>query len=437
VPKQELEFLGMLVNSKTMTMSLAQEKVDKIRAKCQSIVKLSEVTVRQVAEVIGTLSATAMAVLPAPLHYRHLQMTKTKGLMGAKSYEEKIFLTVASKEELRWWILHLQNANGKSIISPGPDMIMETDACLTGWGATCNGRNIQGQWNAEERLEPINALEMRAVFLALKGLLNNEKNRHIHIRSNNVTTVSHINKMGGTRSVRLVEITKLLWGHCLQNGLTITAEYLPGKNNVLADRLSRETTDSSDWKLDPVVFAELNKRFGPFTVDLFASRTNRQLQAYFSWKLDPDAQAIDAYLQPWGEHLGYAFPPFCMISRCLAKVRKDVAEMVIIMPTWNTQPWYASLLDMVCEKPILLPQSKSLLQSPAGENHPLIETKALTLAAWRISGNTNATKAFLDKQPNLLHTPGVQVPRLLTVAPGENGIAGVRNSSLIQFGPLW
>jgi len=63
-----------------------------------------------------------------------------------------------------------------------------------------------------------------------------------------------------------------------------------------------------------VVFAELNKRFGPFTVDLFASRTNRQLQGYFSWKLDQDAQAIDVYLQPWGEHRGYAFPPFCMIS---------------------------------------------------------------------------------------------------------------------------
>ena len=34
----------------------------------------------------------------------------------------------------------------------------------------------------------------------------------------------------------------------------------------------------------------------------------------------------------------YAFPPFCLIGRCLARVQQDSAEMVLVTPVWQTQP---------------------------------------------------------------------------------------------------
>ena len=94
--------------------------------------------------------------------------TLTEQLMKSKSYDSQVELSVECKEELRWWLLHLQHVNGKAIISSNPDLIIETDASLQGWGATDGFRSVKGHWTETESKDPINALEMRPVGLALK-----------------------------------------------------------------------------------------------------------------------------------------------------------------------------------------------------------------------------------------------------------------------------
>ena len=143
------------------------------------------------------------------------------------------------------------------MITP-PDLIMESDASLKGWGATCRGQTIQGHWTLEEQKDQINALELRAIFLAIKGLLGQETDLHLLVKADNKTAVAHINKMGGTHSPKLVGIAKTLWEFCLERRILLTAEYLPGTLNVTADRLSREVPESSDWQLDLVMFRDLN-----------------------------------------------------------------------------------------------------------------------------------------------------------------------------------
>ena len=65
-----------------------------------------------------------------------------------------------------------------------------------------------------------------------------------------------------------------------------------------------------------------------------------------------------------GKLVGYAFPPFAMIDRCLAKVAQDQATLVVSTPTWNTQPWFLRLLSMAIANPILLPPQQDMLSSP-------------------------------------------------------------------------
>ena len=59
------------------------------------------------------------------------------------------------------------------------------------------------------------------------------------ISTDNTTVVSYINKQGGTHSPDLcVQVWKiLLW--CLKHHIVIRVRHIPGKFNVLADRLSR------------------------------------------------------------------------------------------------------------------------------------------------------------------------------------------------------
>ena len=50
-------------------------------------------------------------------------------------------------------------------------------------------------------------------------------------------------------------------------------------------------------------------------------------------------------LQNWTKKQLYAFP---LISDLLQKVRVNQTEkMVLAIPTWQTQPWYLQLLEML------------------------------------------------------------------------------------------
>ena len=72
-PCQILQFLGVEINSKEMSVSLPQEKKDKIVSQCQGILKEKSFSIVELTQVLGRLSSTAIAVLAAPLQYREIQ----------------------------------------------------------------------------------------------------------------------------------------------------------------------------------------------------------------------------------------------------------------------------------------------------------------------------------------------------------------------------
>ena len=99
---------------------------------------------------------------------------------------------------------------------------------------------------------------------------------------------------------------------------------------MVADAESRQRFEPSDWKLHKGVFDQLQKVWGPYNVDLFAAQHNRQLPRYFSFKPDPEAEAVDALAQCWSDLKTYAFPPFALIGRYLRKLeREQVKELVL------------------------------------------------------------------------------------------------------------
>jgi len=75
-----------------------------------------------------------MAVLPAPLCYQNLQRLKNQAFLRSQSFEAEVKLDQGPKEELQWWIQELQKWNGCPILSPTPDVIVETDDSLLRWG---------------------------------------------------------------------------------------------------------------------------------------------------------------------------------------------------------------------------------------------------------------------------------------------------------------
>ncbi len=293
-PTQTLEFLGFLVNTQDMTLVLPQGKVTAIKHLCTQIMSLKEVTVRDIARLIGKLTASIQAIFPAPLHYRQLQSLKNKALQSKGTYDTLVSLNQACREELQWWLAHLDAWNGRAILTPPPDLVIETDASKQGWGAACMDMRTGGLWSQNERLLHINCLELLAGAFAVKCFAKNRICLHIRLRMDNTTAIAYINKLGGTRSLVLSNLVADLWTWALNKGMILSTEHLPGKWNIRADMESRHYHDSSDWRLDPSLFLALMKIRGPCQIDLFANRLNAQLPEFFSWKPDPQGLASDA-----------------------------------------------------------------------------------------------------------------------------------------------
>ena len=320
-PTQELEFLGFVLNSLKMTISLPSHKLHSLRRLAKQMRSQERTTVQELARILGTMIAAHPAILPAPLHYRNLEVAKTKALKEGCSYDSQVSVNSDMRLDLTWWVDNANHHNGRPLQITHWDCTIESDASTVGWGASCQGRNTGGPWTPQEKSFHINYLKLLAAFLALKSFARQETSISILLRLDNVTAIAFLNRMGGTHSQSLSRLAVQIWDWCIERNITIHAEHLPGKQNVRADWESRHMTDSSDWQLHRDIFLQLQESFGPFTVDLFASRTNTQLPTYCSWKPDPAAPTVDALSISWENHHPYMFPPFALISRCLNKLR--------------------------------------------------------------------------------------------------------------------
>ena len=135
VPTQEIEFLGLLVNSKNLTLILPGEKLRKIRKRYKQLLEISDLLIRELSKFLGFLLISSIqATFPAPLHFRNLHRLKNQAMTAHQSYEAMISLDQAAREEVIWWRDHLQAWNGKALFQKPVDLLIETDACRKGWG---------------------------------------------------------------------------------------------------------------------------------------------------------------------------------------------------------------------------------------------------------------------------------------------------------------
>ena len=378
-PTQIITFLGFIINTIDMTVTLTLEKKKKIKSLGLGLLQSKNITIRMLSSFIGNLTASFEAVPEGRLYYRHLEWCKSLSLeLNNRNFDAPCFLSVQGREEITWWVENVENSFAYIQDIPDVEKTIYTDASKHlggGWGASDEVHGeINGRWSMEEQELNINCLELKAIKLALKSFvpLYNQC-RHIRVMSDNTTAIAYINKKGGTHCMILNDLAVSIWEYCLDKGIHISAAHIPGKHNVLADIASREFRDAAEWKLCPEIFSRLVHKFGMPDIDLFASRLNHQLPTYVSWQPDPDSSYIDAFQMSWKGKFIYAFPPFSMIWPLLSKMRRDrVEKAIIVVPVWPTQSWYTSLLKMKVQDTTIIRISSSKLSLPGTmTRHPM------------------------------------------------------------------
>eukprot|EP00873_Tetraselmis_striata_P007668 jgi/Tetstr1/427932/TSEL_018007.t1 len=113
-----------------------------------------------------------------------------------------------------------------------------------------------------------------------------------------------------------------LWCLLDSHGIHMRARHIRSAANIWADRQSRHL-DSDDWQLDPLMFAELESRFGPHSIDRFASALNTLLPRYNAAWLDPTCKAVDSLHLPdahWRHENKWCNAPWPMLPDLVQKM---------------------------------------------------------------------------------------------------------------------
>jgi hypothetical protein len=435
-PTQQLTLLGFTLNSLTMTISLTPLRAQKLVSACSMLLQRENPSIRTVAQVIGLMVASFPAIPHAQLFYRALERDKTKALRQKKGdFEATMSYSPDAKADLHWWVSNAPTA-AKHVLMPSPNLTIQSDASMLGWGAHCNTKHAGGQWSIAEATYHINYLETTAAFFALQAFCKQMSNIHVRLELDNTTAVSYINNMGGNKSNDCNKAVRQLWLWCIEHTIWVSAVHIPGIENTEADRHSRVFDEHTEWALNDSIFSQICEKFFTPAIDLFASRLNHKVARYVSWHPDPGASAVDAFTQNWANQLFYAFPPFSLITRMLQKVREDQAEGIVIVPLWSTQAWYPVLMTMLVRKPCLLPKGPQLLylNHQPTKRHSL--HKKLQLLACHLSGNPSKSKEFQTKLPALSQTHGVWEQNDSIKLALRNGKSSVVNKKLIRFDQL-
>eukprot|EP00873_Tetraselmis_striata_P010603 jgi/Tetstr1/430867/TSEL_002009.t1 len=235
-------------------------------------------------------------------------------VVGSK-WGGRVRMTHQLRRDLQWWTAVPTRANGRPIHRHVETAYMHCDSSGYGWGAVPNGRlEARGFWEAADERQHITWKELKAVRLAVESFPPHLAGRRVLLHEDNQAVCSVLAGLASRFPAMMAELRKR-WYLLDSNGVHIRARYIRSAANVWADRLSRHL-DSDDWKLDPVLFAELEAMWGAHSVDRFASALNAMLPRYNAAWLDPGCEAVDSlHLSDaeWRRENNYCNPPWPLL----------------------------------------------------------------------------------------------------------------------------
>ena len=155
-PSQEIVFLGLMILTTAMQVSLPKEKVTWIQQEARLMPSKTEVSVQKLAAFVGMTTAPKQAVRVAPLFHCHLQALINRVVPLAssleevkQSYHQMVEISREASQEIVWWMQELQKYNKAPLLVDPPNLVIESDASGLGWGATLKGQEL----TQENRLE--------------------------------------------------------------------------------------------------------------------------------------------------------------------------------------------------------------------------------------------------------------------------------------------
>lgn len=262
-PSQQLEFLGIMLDSVSCTTSCPPARLSELLALLTTSANHQpRRSVRSVLSLVGKLSFASAVLHGARPFFRSLL-----DLVRGKPIHHHISLNAECRSDMRYWLRYLSTWNGRCTWVTGQPTIIATDASLSGFGthivlspAAASlphhlpvGAALSGAWCVTDRPlvadhRDIQYAELFAVVVAAAAVASSLSGTSIVFLVDNAAGVAIINRQS-TRSPALLTLLRALYATSTEYNIHIRARHIAGVHNTVADRFSRLLAPSASSSL--------------------------------------------------------------------------------------------------------------------------------------------------------------------------------------------
>ena len=253
-----IEFLGLLINGHTRTISIPQEKVNKALSLVRQVIHRKKVTVKFIQRLTGTLNFLNKAIVPGRmftrLMYGKLRIKDKEGNPLKQYHHVNLGSTVL--KDCAIWEAFLNNADSKQLCRPFVDfdkskkgtktLEFYTDSSLNvryGYGGVFNNRWIIGKWGEHFIRTQRPSIQFLELYALVAGIItwsneNQLKNARVEIYCDNQPVQGMVNTLT-TGCEQCMKLIRILMVDNMRSNRRVFVKYIKSKDNELADALSR------------------------------------------------------------------------------------------------------------------------------------------------------------------------------------------------------
>eukprot|EP00873_Tetraselmis_striata_P004519 jgi/Tetstr1/424783/TSEL_001480.t1 len=395
-PSTRCEFVGVLIDTVRGTVAVSAARCGKLRARADALlteVDVAGTTARgALASFIGKVQWTCPVVLPGQAHLVGLYRARDCLVSAASTNPidswdpaEPCCVDPAARADLLWWRDTL--TAGASRMTPSPSdpiqplarsyrrvpafpglwskamiprlpgdpqlpldgsagfEVITSDA--SGWagGVWWGDVRLHYAFTPEQLQQWSTSANLRELFMVpwtISQIGARLAGSNVLFRLDNTSSVGAVNK-GASPHPDSLELLLWLLELLERFDIALIARHIPGRQNTLADSLSRlrGAIDDQDWRLLSDIFRALEAACGPFDVDACADPLGRNSFCPAFWS------AIDSCLaHDWAGRRVYCNPPFAAMRdvlrhfwACYATAPSTTAG-TFVLPVWAAAPWW-------------------------------------------------------------------------------------------------
>ena len=167
-PLQVGEWLGLVINTITMSFHIPERKVKKLKSLLRSAIGETSYSYRELTRIAGSIISVALAVGPIS---RLLTRQMYLAIESRSAWDHTLRFSRALLEELRFWYNNIDSFNSYSL-RPPPDSSTvvfadASDVAFGGFSASLDGVMASGTFTSEDLGQSSTYRELKAIYYDL------------------------------------------------------------------------------------------------------------------------------------------------------------------------------------------------------------------------------------------------------------------------------